>query len=107
MRRQLVPPGLVVRLTVIKAKTRPGIEAICSLAPQFHQRLLRRMLQVPGAVVHIPGITGSDPVGPIYKKVMPLKTLQPKKCSPSSLQQPCGVVVGKGIRSSFGVTIWQ
>ncbi len=26
MRRQLVP-GLVVRLTVIKAKTRPGIEA--------------------------------------------------------------------------------
>ncbi len=27
MRRQLVP-GLVVRLTIIKAKTRPGIEAI-------------------------------------------------------------------------------
>ncbi len=31
MRRQLVP-GLVVRLTVIKAKTRPGIEAKCYLA---------------------------------------------------------------------------
>ncbi len=30
MRRQLVP-GLVVRLTVIKAKTRPGIEARLSI----------------------------------------------------------------------------
>ncbi len=32
MRRQLVP-GPVVRLTVIKAKTRPGIEAKMSDAP--------------------------------------------------------------------------
>ncbi len=32
MRRQLVP-GPVVRLTVIKAKTRPGIEAKPALAP--------------------------------------------------------------------------
>ncbi len=31
MCRQLVP-GLVVRLTVIKAKTRPGIEAIARIA---------------------------------------------------------------------------
>ncbi len=34
MRRQLVP-GLVVRLTVIKAKTRPGIEAKVLCAPLY------------------------------------------------------------------------
>ena len=80
----------------------------CSLpvAQQFRRRLLRQMLRVPGAVVHIPGITGFRSHG-LYMKVMPLKISQPKKCSPLSLQQLCGVVVGKGTRSSFGVTIWQ
>ena len=35
MRRQLVP-GPVVRLTVIKAKTRPGIEATSSSSKMKH-----------------------------------------------------------------------
>ena len=42
----------------------------------------------------------SDPMGSIYMKVMPLKISQPKKCSPSSLQQLCGVVVGNNYGSS-------
>ncbi len=36
MRRQLVP-GPVVRLTVIKAKTRPGIEASLCIVTLTHQ----------------------------------------------------------------------
>ncbi len=39
MRRQLVP-GLVVRLTVIKAKTRPGIEARYRIAQNFQWGLI-------------------------------------------------------------------
>ncbi len=39
MRRQLVP-GLVVRLTILKAKTWPGIEASYALASPACYRLL-------------------------------------------------------------------
>ena len=47
MRRQLVP-GPVVRLTVIKAKTRPGIEASCEAdtAPDRLQGMFLFMCQV-------------------------------------------------------------
>ena len=44
MRRQLVP-GPVVRLTVIKAKTRPGIEASVNQKSTVKNRLLKINLQ--------------------------------------------------------------